>query len=567
MNEKDISSFQAYGSSDDNKDLAHASVAEVGEATAHGVPHNHRGLRMRHVQLIAISGSIGSALFIAIGIPLTSGGPLGLLIGMALWCTVVWASANCLIEITTLLPIDGGFITYATRFVDESFGMALGWNYTITQFALICYDITSINLIVDYWKHLHPAVMISVTLFVILMLNIWNVRFFGEAEFWISLSKIFLIIGLTMYTLITMCGGNPLRDKYGFRFWKNPGVFAGNTEAKQIVQGIWDGVCWSTFAVVGPDYLSMVSGEVKSPRRVMPTAFKTTVYRIFGFYLMGALCVSIVCSSTDPALLGAIKTKAAGAAKSPYVICEAQKQNPLTAAMNRLHIPVLLSIVNGVILVSCISTSNAFTFTGSRALYSLALNRQAPAVLARVNRNGVPYVAVLVTLAFGCLSYLSVSAGAAKVLNWWISLVGSAQLVTWTAIAITWFRFTAGLKKQGLWPHALPQRGFLQPASAYWLVVWSPLVFVFQGYYVFLGGFDGVSFVFAYGSIFIFAAIYLVSKVYDYSVNKRYRWAKPLDELDFVTDIKEIELLTEESEAARASHKKGMGQKLSDVLF
>lgn len=90
--------------------------------------------------------------------------------------------------------------------------------------------------------------MITVTLAVILILNIWNVRFFGEAEFWISLSKIFLIIGLTLYTLVTMCGGNPLNDKYGFRFWRNPGVFAGNTEAKKIVQGIWDSLCWSTFA-------------------------------------------------------------------------------------------------------------------------------------------------------------------------------------------------------------------------------------------------------------------------------------------------------------------------------
>jgi len=83
---------------------------------------------MRHIQLIAISGSIGSALFISIGIPLTSAGPLGLLIGMALWCTVVFASANCLTEMTTLLPLDGGFLQFATRFVDESFGMALGWN-------------------------------------------------------------------------------------------------------------------------------------------------------------------------------------------------------------------------------------------------------------------------------------------------------------------------------------------------------------------------------------------------------------------------------------------------------
>lgn len=121
--------------------------------------------------------------------------------------------------------------------------------YTITQFALICYDITSINLIVSYWSEtLHPAIMITVTLVVIGMLNIWSVRYFGEAEFWISLSKIFLIIGLIFYTLITMCGGNPIHDKYGFRFWKNPGVFAGITNGKKIVQGIWDSLCWSTFA-------------------------------------------------------------------------------------------------------------------------------------------------------------------------------------------------------------------------------------------------------------------------------------------------------------------------------
>lgn len=83
---------------------------------------------MRHVQLIAISGSIGSAVFISIGNPLTSAGPLGLLIGLGIWCTVVWAASNCLIEMTTLLPCDGGFLQYATRFVDPSFGMALGWN-------------------------------------------------------------------------------------------------------------------------------------------------------------------------------------------------------------------------------------------------------------------------------------------------------------------------------------------------------------------------------------------------------------------------------------------------------
>jgi amino acid transporter len=88
---------------------------------------------MRHVQLIAISGSIGAALFVSIGSPLTGAGPLGLLIGVSIWAFVVWTASNCLIEMTTLLPLDGGFITFAGRFVDQSFGMALGWNVSATR--------------------------------------------------------------------------------------------------------------------------------------------------------------------------------------------------------------------------------------------------------------------------------------------------------------------------------------------------------------------------------------------------------------------------------------------------
>ena len=87
---------------------------------------------MRHVQLIAISGSIGAALFVSIGNPLVSAGPLGLLIGVSLWCIVVWAASNCLVEMTALHPVDGGFITFAGRYVDPSVGTALGWNVSFS---------------------------------------------------------------------------------------------------------------------------------------------------------------------------------------------------------------------------------------------------------------------------------------------------------------------------------------------------------------------------------------------------------------------------------------------------
>ena len=93
----------------------------------------HRGLRMRHVQLLAISGAVGAGLFVSIGGPLTSAGPLGLLIGVVIWSFVIWCGSNSLVEMTTLLPIDGGFITFIGRFWDDCASRAIGWNVSLVS--------------------------------------------------------------------------------------------------------------------------------------------------------------------------------------------------------------------------------------------------------------------------------------------------------------------------------------------------------------------------------------------------------------------------------------------------
>ncbi|ODO05313.1 amino acid transporter [Cryptococcus wingfieldii CBS 7118] len=555
LEDKEHKSFDA------SEPAEEAYVAEVvSEHIATDLTNDpHRGLRMRHVQLIAISGSVGSALFVSIGNPLTSAGPLGLLIGVALWSLVVWAASNCLIEMTTLLPLDGGFVKLSGRFVDWALGMAVGWNYVITQWALICFELTSINVIVQYWKDdLNPAILISACLVLLFLINVWSVRWFGEIEFYISIAKLILIVGLTLYTFITMVGGNPLKDVYGFRFWKTPGPFAGEVNFRKVITGIFDSISWATFAVVGPDYISLVGGEVKNPRRILPKAFNSTVYRILGFYITGCLCVGIVSSSTDQSLLGAISGGAPGAAKSPYVI-----------SMNRLGIPVLPSIVNALVLISLFSTANSFTFVASRSVFSLAQQGQAPKVFLRTNRHGVPYVAVTATLLIGCLAYLSVSSGTARVLNWWIDLVTAAQLVSWTVIAITYLRFRSGLKAQNLLNNDfLPIRGYLQPLSGWYLLVWSPIVLLFSGYYCFLpGAFTAADFVFAYGSVFIFLAILIGAKIYAYFVRKDRQLVIPADQIDFKSDLDHIEELTRASEEKRLAKSRGAGEKVSDFFF
>jgi hypothetical protein len=122
----------------------------------------------------------------------------------------------------------------------------------VAQLALVCFELTAINVIVEYWTDsLHPAICISVTLVALAIIQLYSVRWFGEIEFWISITKVLLMVGLTLYTFVTMVGGNPLKDKYGFRFWKTPGPFGVGT-GLEVLRGVFDTVIWSCFAYVPP---------------------------------------------------------------------------------------------------------------------------------------------------------------------------------------------------------------------------------------------------------------------------------------------------------------------------
>ena len=147
----------------------------------------------------------------------------------------------------------------------------------------------------------------------------------------------------------------------------------------------------------------MVSGEVRNPRRILPKAYNSTVYRIIGLYMGSALAVTVNAPYNDESLLGAIAAGAPGAAKSPFII-----------SMNRLHIPVLPAVVNAAVVLSVFSAGSSYTFMASRTLYGLSLQRQAPRVFSRTSRWGVPYVAVSLVIAIGCLSFLTMNNGAVK---------------------------------------------------------------------------------------------------------------------------------------------------------
>ncbi|CAE6442716.1 unnamed protein product [Rhizoctonia solani] len=495
--------------------------------------HTKRVLNARQVQLFSIGGTIGTSIFVAIGSALVHGGPLSLLLGYAFWCSVIFCVNEGQAEMVCLLPIESSFNRFATRWVDRAFGAATSWNYWICMVALFNFEITAFTAVVGFWTDdVHPAVFpvamlaayailnlwsakffgetefwislmkVILAVFPVAMLaayailNLWSAKFFGETEFWISLMKVILITGLLIMTFFLMVGVNPQRDAFGFRFWRDPGPMAEYISTGDLgrFQGFFACVLSAGFAVAGPDMLSIIAGEAKAPRRII------VFIRLILFFVLGSLAVGILVPYNDPLLNAAISEGKPGAARSPYV-----------AALTRLNVPVLPHIINAMILTSIFSAGNAFLFNGSRnaflfngsrTLHGIALDGFAPSFIRHTNRNGVPWVAVTCTIAMGLLSFLQVNESSSKVLDWFINVSTSAQLVTWIAMSITWIRWDAAMKAQGISRDILPYKSRFQPYGAWYGLFMSLIVTFFNGYYVFLkGGWVTADFIFAYGSV------------------------------------------------------------------
>lgn len=234
--------------------------------------------------------------------------------------------------------------------------------------------------------------------------------------------KVILIFILFGFTFITMVGGNPKGDAYGFRYWDHPGAFAEylSTGSLGQFQGFLACLWTAIFTIVGPEYISMAAAEAKHPRIYIKSAFKMVYGRFALFFVGGALCVGIILAYNDPLLVAAVVNGNSSAGGSPYVI-----------AMKNLGITVLPQLASALMLTSVFSAGNTYTYAASRALYGLAVANRAPKLFTWTTKKGVPLPCFAVVAAFACLSLLSVSSGAFKVLDWLIDLTTANILINY----------------------------------------------------------------------------------------------------------------------------------------
>jgi amino acid transporter len=281
----------------------------------------------------------------------------------------------------------------------------------------------------------------------------------------------------------------------------------------------------ASFAIAGPDYVSMAAGEAENPRTVMPKAFNAVFYRLTTFFILGALCVGILVPFDDEEMTAAFTNDKPGAAASPYVV-----------AMNRLRIDILPHIVNALVLASAFSAGNSYMYCATRSLFGLALEGKAPKIFAKANRAGVPYYCVTAVLAICLLAFLSVSSGSAKVLGWFVSLITASQLINFSIMCFTFLMWMRALKAQGIDRRDLPYRSWGQPYVAYYGLIWCSVMAIVGGYTVFLPGYWNVeTFIFSYFMVFLTPALFIGWKLIH-----RTKWHRP-EAVDLKGEVAEIE--------------------------
>ena len=204
-----------------------------------------------------------------------------------------------------------------------------------------------------------------------------------------------------------------------------------------------------------PELLVVTGGEMKNPRRNLPKAAKRYFYRLVFFYIGSVLAIGIICPFNDARLTDG----GVGAKSSAFVVGIAD------AGINGLG-----SLINAIIITSAWSSANSFLYMFSRSLYSLAVAGNAPAMFAKCNKKGVPYMAVIAALLFSPLAYLNCANSGSVVFSWFVNLTNTSGFISWICCCIAYVRFRKAYLVQHLAKDQIPYHSFLQPVGA-WIAI------------------------------------------------------------------------------------------------
>ena len=408
-----------------------------------------RGLKPRHVEMIALGGTIGVGLFMGSASTIQTAGP-SVLLCYALAGLVMFFIMRIMGEMLYLEPVTGSFATYGHKYICPFAGYLTAWCYWFLWVTVGLSEVTAVGIYVHFWFPDVPQWISALGgMLIVTLANMAAVKYYGEFEFWFAIIKVTtIVVMLVVGAMIILFGFGNNGVPLGFsNLWSHGGFFPNG------FGGMISAMCVVAAAFQGVELVGITAGEAQNPKETLRKATKNIVWRILIFYI-GAIFVVITLYPWDElGMLG-----------SPFVTTFA-----------KVGVTSAAGIINYVVLTSALSGCNSGIYSSGRMLYTLAENGQAPKFFGKLSSHGVPQHGIMVTLAcllFGVvLNYLIPDS---KLFLYIYSASVFPGMVAWFVLAYSQKNFRKRWGEKAMAEH--PFKSPLFPYANYFCLIFLVLV-------------------------------------------------------------------------------------------
>ena len=384
-----------------------------------------RGLKNRHLQMMALGSAIGTGLFYGSASTISLTGP-SVMVAYLIGGIVIYFIMRMLGEMAVDEPVSGSFSYYATKYWGPFPGFLSGWNYWYCYIIVSMAELTAVGIYINYWLPDVPQWLSAlICLLAITAINLVNVKAYGEMEFWMALIKVVAILSMIIlgaYLIFSNPAGFP--DNMS-NLWAHGGYMPNG------VWGLMMACVVVMFSFGGIELLGITAGEAEDPDKSIPLAINQVIWRILIFYV-GTMFI----------LMCLWPWNQVGMEASPFV-----------QIFDNVGIPAAAHILNLVVLSAAISVYNSAIYSNSRMLYGLSDKGDAPAVLHRLSHRGVPVTGTLIssgiTFIIVIMNYLFPS----QVFMYLFAVAIISAVINWVSITVTHMKFRQHCIKTG---HPVP---------------------------------------------------------------------------------------------------------------
>ena len=455
--------------------------------------HLPRRLQTRHLNMIAIGGSIGTGIFLASGYTISIGGPGGALLAYSLMALIVYFLMTSLAEMSVWKPSTGTFCEYSSLYVGKSFGFAMGYNYWLNWAITIATEISAAALIMGYWfPKVNPLIFSSLFFGIVFLFNVFSVRVFGEAEYILSSVKVAIIIIFIVLGLFSVFE----QPQWGIQNWS-----IGDAPFHQGFYGFISVFLFAGFSFQGTELIGVASGEAQNPEVSIPKSIKYVFWRLTLFYVLSIAIITLLIPYNDHRL-----TYQDNVMMSPYTLIFSHYISYYAA-----------DIVNFVILVAVLSAANASVYSSTRTLWYLSKEKQAPAFFSKIGFFGTPTLALLLSLFIGSLVFISSIIGNGVLFTYLVQISSLSGFIAWFGIALSHYQFRKKyLPAQG-GVSRLQYRAKLYPYAPLFAMVMLIVIMVVQVIPLLnQANYRITDFLVIYASLWVFIALYFGHKLKRY---------------------------------------------------